>query len=346
MKKITLIAAAALVVLASCTKTQIIESPADQKVIGFENFLHKATKANTNTVETDLRGQNIDVNCYLMDKVTDPTSASLYFAENLTYQTGKWNTANVHYWPNTTWNSPTQSLSFFAVYPENNTFSAANYLTNPTNKPSFTYEVKTTSATQEDVLVASAENQIYTTNSTNGQVALQFDHALTQIVLQVRGQYNIANVNYKISAVSFGDNADKNAGTLKFNGTYTFGGAMVASGDATASYAYPILSDISSTGIIGKEGYESLGDDNAPLIIMPQEITTNKSYIHITYTATTADGVVLFNGTKKVALTAITWTSKQKVTYQITLPNDAREITYNVSVNGWTDATGGTLTLN
>src|SRR5574344_1399465 len=147
MKKVFLLAATAILVLASCTKNQIIETPSDQKTIGFSAFTHLSTKAlpiigdNIKTETADIK-----VYSYLMNGTTGATTPNTaFFDDVLDYTASAWQTDPVRYWPSTTvGTTPSKSLSFFAFYPSDaavSNYAATNYLTSSDNKPSFTYTV-------------------------------------------------------------------------------------------------------------------------------------------------------------------------------------------------------------
>lgn len=342
MKKIFLLASIAIMVLAGCSKNEVLDTPATSKAISFDSFIHKATKATPIIGEASLRGENLGLVSYRMNALVNPTGATVFFSGPLSYIT-KWDTNPIHYWPSTTWgNDKSESLSFFAYRPSGLAYNGDAYMANPATKPSFEYTIPNLSTNQEDILVASDENLTYESNTPNGQVNLIFNHALTQVVLMVKGQMNDLGyeTTYKISSVTIGKDADANNGVLFDYGVYTYG-LNWSSLSGHASYDYPILA-ANTNGLIGVAGYTNLGDDNAPLMLMPQDIAATTAYIHVTYTAEIGE-TITFDGTKKVALTAITWEPQNRVVYQLTLPSDAKPITYNVNVSPWDDNTNQPL---
>src|SRR5574344_277641 len=141
MKKVFLLAATAILVLASCTKNQIIETPSDQKTIGFSAFTHLSTKAlpitGTNIITETA---DIKVYSYLMNDTTGTTTTNTAFFDDVLDYTGSpaaWQTDPVRYWPSTTvGKAPSKSLSFFAFYPSDavvSNYAADNYLTSSDN---------------------------------------------------------------------------------------------------------------------------------------------------------------------------------------------------------------------
>ena len=338
MKKIFLLAATAIMILASCTKNEIIQTESDQKVIGFNAFTHLSTKAlpitGTNiTTET----ADIQVYSYLMNGTSGTvTGNSLFFSDVLDYASSKWDTNPTRYWPVTTvGDTPSQSLSFFAFYPSTaavSSYSADNYLTSNANKPSFTYTVPAV-ATQEDLLVASKELQTYKGCATDGQVDFTLGHALSQIAFSACGKDG--NLKYYVTEITIGN------GDIKNVGTYTYGTGMSAtSGEKNYTYtptSYPVIE-----GTTSPTPTVAFTEGNPFFMLMPQTIDlkiTVKYYV--TDTESPANNILGSSSspvTKTVTLSSAAWAAGTKYIYTLTLPSDTYPITYSVTVTDWTNS--------
>lgn len=340
MKKVFLLAATAILVLASCTKNQIIETPSDQKTIGFSAFTHLSTKAlpitGTNIIT---EAADIKVYSYLMNGTTGTTTTNTaFFNDVLNYTAPSWQTDPVRYWPSTTVGTATKSLSFFAFYPFDaavSNYAADNYLSSSANKPSFTYTVPAV-ANQKDLLVASKEHQTYTGCATDGQIDFQFAHALSQIAFSAKGKEG--NLKYYVKEITIGNSDIKNVGT------YTYGGSMVATAAAgTENYTYNPTSYPVITGTTTPTDAVAFTDGNPFLMLMPQTIALKVTVkYYVTDTETPANNILGDSTTpvtKTVTLTSGTWEGGKKYTYILTLPSDTYPITYSVAVTNWSDAT-------
>lgn len=178
MKKYFILAAAAVALMASCTKTEVVETVNDQDAITFNAFFHKATKA------ADVTSDNIAA-----FEVTAMLGTDTYFSSFAVSKNGSaWTYSPVQYWP------ATGTLDFFAWAP---TASGSDIVKNAYNN--FTITPVADPASQRDFVVArtqGAKDAASGNNATNG-VTINFRHAMSQIALEV---YNSnPNLQYDIT---------------------------------------------------------------------------------------------------------------------------------------------------
>lgn len=349
MKKVFLLAATAILVLASCTKNQIIETPSDQKTIGFSAFTHLSTKALPITGGNIItETANIKVYSYLMNGITSTTTTNTaFFDDVLDYTSSAWQTDPVRYWPSTTVGTATKSLSFFAFYPSDaavSNYAADNYLASSANKPSFTYTVPAV-ADQKDLLVASKEHQTYKGCATDGQIDFQFAHALSQIAFSAKG--DMAALKYKVTNITIGNTITAD---IYPTGTYTYGATTPWSSitGTKTTYSYPNAgfpaAGIDGTTVTVLDGkVNSSTVNNTYLMLLPQTVTNSK--INVTYSVEDAAGNVILPSTTKTTDITYTWAPGSKYTYILTLPSDTYPITYSVDVTDWNNATDTGVTF-
>lgn len=178
MKKFFIFAAAAVVAMASCTKTEVVETAKDQNAINFAPFFHKATKA------VDVTSDNISA-----FEVTAMLGADTYFSSVAVSKSGSaWTYSPVQYWP------AEGTLDFFAWAP---TASGSDIVKNAYNN--FTITPVADPASQRDFVVARTQGtkEATTGNGAQNDVSINFRHAMSQIALKV---YNgNPNLQYDIT---------------------------------------------------------------------------------------------------------------------------------------------------
>lgn len=221
MKKYLIIAAAAVVAMASCSKTDVVENAKDQDAINFAPFFHKATKA------VDVTSDNINA-----FEVTAMLGTDTYFSSVAVSKSGSaWTYSPVQYWP------ASGTLDFFAWAP---TASGSDIVKNAYNN--FTITPVADPASQRDFVVARTQGtkDAETGNGAKNGVSINFRHAMSQIALKVyngnpnlqyditgwrvvgvdgSGIYSLADANTdgtgKIAYANWSDN------TNDFGGAYT-----------------------------------------------------------------------------------------------------------------------------
>ncbi len=333
-KNLFLMAVVGTIALTGCSESEILETELDQKAIGFENFMHKATRA------TEINNGNVtNVDFSIQSYFNDGTD--FYTNQTLDYASSKWDTNPTKYWPydcvTEGTHTATKSLSFFAY---NVGSYSKNGYTGSSTKPTLTYTVAAAAADQVDVLAGYVESRIWQTSDANSVVPLAFNHILSEICFTLVGEDNA--YQYDVTSVTIGGNASGDA-QLYPTGTYTYGQAAGALSSLTGTKA--IYSYTGSPALTLASGDAATALTDNVLMLIPQAATS--SVITVTYKVTDpATNIVLFDGTKTTGTLAETWNNGKKYTYAITLPTGAHAIMYSVSVNAWSSETPVSLELN
>lgn len=236
MKKTTLILAGLALLAASCAKTEVISNGAQDngKGIGFSAYTARHTKAAQQDVTTEsLSSFNVTALKHGADeKYIDNVS----FSKN----GNVWESSNKYFWPN-------YALDFYAY----NTPGGNTPFTSSFTSASQTIAVTpaTELANQEDLVAAKAENKTFANANVNGAIDLEFNHYLTQIVVQAK---NSNTTNYKVEVKG------AKIARLAGEGTYTFGTEkMVATdGKVNSSTSTSYSTTFSTAKILTAEAQE------------------------------------------------------------------------------------------
>lgn len=275
MKKFFILAAAAIVTMASCTKTEVVENAKGQDAISFNAFFHKTTKANLTT------GDNIAA-----FEVTAMLDNKTYFeAVNVSKSGSAWTYSPVQYWP------ASGSLDFFAWAP---TTSGTGIYKNAYNV--FTVTPAQDAASQYDFVVARTQGSKAATtgNGAKNGVTVNFRHAMSQIAVKVFNgnknlQYDI--YGWKVCGVDVDGTF-----SLKDDNTDTKDAAKLAYSDWTdnaANFTGMFFDDFSKYNKINTSANEESSDAAAitgatSMILVPQ----TGSAAATDYTSSTASAVM------------------------------------------------------
>ena len=327
MKKFYLIAGAALVMLAGCTKTELVSTENEQKPIAFENFVHKTTKA-TEAVETTVEANGFGVSAFYT--LNSSSSSSAYFENiDVAYTSADDRYKTTYYWP------LEGTMDFYAVYPKDYSITSSTKTID-----SFSTEGAV------DLMVASKTGESCATHSTTATtVPMSFSHVLTQVYFAIKGEEAVNN--YKVEKIIL---EAKNGATY----TYSTGAWTTPSTDKTYTYYAP-----SSAVTFKGSNYVVFGTkaDNS-LMLIPQSDVTVKIY----YTVETPAGAVLakfnedtagnnhqyksFVASSSTVTTDVDWAKGTTVKYQLTLPLGGKPIEFTATVNAWATETGQEVTWN
>ena len=183
MKKFFFCAAAAIVALASCSKTQVVYNDAPEEI-----SFKAVTGAITKDVQTaNAFTQDMGVIAYQSGK-TDVYFENAQFEEKTVDATITWNGTTPKYWP------IDSSLDFFVYSP----YQASGV--NPTNTAdSKTLEVivADNGTNQDDYLYSTA--YITDKSKTSGNIPVDFDHALAYVTVNFSGEDVITLSNAKLN---------------------------------------------------------------------------------------------------------------------------------------------------
>lgn len=374
-----LAAAAALVLSAACTKSEITSSLNDEpQAIGFTNYVSRSlTKAATanyvasgSTLITDF-----GVYSWVKANATTPWSANnnlftgaaegaptfmsnvdVTFGGDEEGDSGSNNTYTpLRYWPS---GDTPSGLSFFAYYP----YNAAGFVLPSAILGDATFTVQTTAAAQVDLMVSDvvADQYYGATNSAyqsgaEGTVDLKFYHMLTKVKFVFKTDNEDANTtvtltNAQLSGIftkntltnTYTKGATANAGST----THEWGTANTAAGfDVTISGATPATTNrVLSTDV-------TACTDADTFLMVPQTIAADQQKIAVTWTVATTGSATITN-TKTIDLNDIKnsgahidWAKNNQVTYTITIGPKPIRFTATVDTD-WASVTNGTVSVN
>lgn len=199
-----------------------------------------------------------------------------------------WESTDKCYWP------ATGNLSFFGY-----NIDDAQYKTE-SGKPTLTYTIKSTIATQEDLLVSQLLNKEYSTTA----ISLPFKHALSQVLFTVEG--DDANLTYTVEKIEIKQ--------VSSTGTYDYESSAWTTTATLADYTITPTNPVKVTGTTS----ENFVDADGVAILMPQEVADKT--IEVTYSAKYTNGDV---GVKVESPATVTlkgsWTNGKKTTYKLVL---------------------------
>lgn len=377
MKKYFILAAAALVTLASCVKNDADTSVYQQgRQISFSAVTGLATKAaiTDNYFPTD--AGNFGVYAYYVAEGTwaanFATSALYMGTANGSGDAGDattgvsveydsdlkiWKPSETYYWP------LEGKLTFFAYYPATLATPAFDLSAKQFSTGAFT--VNTTVTEQKDVLVSSfaedktsSTTQQYVFGAGEGQnsgdnkgVQIQFKHMLSQIVFTAAADATVfgRGFSFKINDITVGARGTSAGMTIVPGSTPSWTAP-------TTLATFDILSeDFPNSEVTGGIAANWLGNSQSaqigsPLLMIPNadfvggEGDADDDYFTVTYTLyRTSDGLDM--GTKTVKLwfknnktsPVTNWQPGKKYTYRLTI--GLEEIYFAPQVGNWEDAT-------
>lgn len=184
MKKI-ISGIAVLMLLVSCSKEEVIDVNHDGDEITFDVVTNSATRA------ADVYCNSNKPKEFYVSAISD--GMSYIDEDHIAYENGSWvNKSGVRYWPET-------AVDFYAYYNDNNSYSWS--VENQKAVAKFVdFTVNDNVADQQDLIYAVKTSQSKPgENDVNTPVALNFRHALSQIVFQAKNTN--ANLYVEISGV-------------------------------------------------------------------------------------------------------------------------------------------------
>jgi hypothetical protein len=366
MKKFFLIAAAAAMVLSSCSKNSVSEDTSAGNAIGFGTYSNKATKADGTLITGNALGSGAKFGVwgYLTLSANWSTGSSVGFMKNqeVDFDGSKYDYNPKRYWPKDEANN---KLSFYAYYPFNGTGITP---TVTTGLGSYTFTVQHESKNQIDFMVSNlAKNLTYTNagnastatdpgtgSGTPGLVKLAFHHMLTQVNVKLA---TTADKDTKVSITSITFKGIKNSGTLTvkpntanddMDTPATNWWATNATTDdfpvtlSASSVELPTLtlsaSELADPATIATSKYISVSTANeGSLLMIPNSFGTNPQIeIKYDYVTTVNSDKVKVSDTATATLSTA-WEMNTNVTYYLMLDLNSRVIKFTAEVVKWTD---------
>ena len=301
-----------------------------QTAIGFKSFVEKNTKA-LSTAPGDLK-QDFWVYAYY-DSIGDNSSVKLkpnfmdnqhviYGASGFTYSPTK-------FWPET------GDVNFYAYTPNTSKHITITKpaLADSLGYPVFTYTVDSLITSQEDLLVAQAEDQ----DGINGNVNFNFDHALTKIAVCARtaGNYQAQGATVKITGITFSNIVNSKSFSFDRYTNISDVSSWWASLDpvTTASYS-PRLGSSVTVPYYVTDTFLVVTPNDQSLLMIPQNFTGTSANLRITYQISYSDGSATQFFTKYIPLNGtIAWNPGSFVNYALTI--NLSMITFTASLNDW-----------
>ena len=316
--------------MAGCSKSEVVDTPNGDgnTPIKLKTFVGKSVKA-TETKTDNLTA--FQMTAYTTSAAFPGTASTdeptPFIASQIVSRTGEsspysWPYTGPQYWPQG------KKVSFFAYAPTTGVTYAAPAAA---GWPGFTYTVAA-EASQADLVVAQRTSQDATSN--NGSVALNFNHALSQILFSAK----CANADFTAVVKTIELSGIQNAGTYTFATSATEGTAIEGSWSGVkGAEGYAYLTN--GTAAIAKTTSDPIAGTNGALMLMPQTLTGAKLKVVYTVTIGSGDSEQSFDVTKENVELTGTWAPGMKYTYDLTLVSDATAITIVPGVNTWTTGT-------
>ena len=320
----------AIAAMAGCSKSEVVDTPNGDgnTPIKLKTFVGKSVKA-TETKTDNLTA--FQMTAYTTSAAFPGTASTdeptPFIASQIVSRTGEsspysWPYTGPQYWPQG------KKVSFFAYAPTTGVTYAAPAAA---GWPGFTYTVAA-EASQADLVVAQRTSQDATSN--NGSVALNFNHALSQILFSAK----CANADFTAEVKTIELSGIQNAGTYTFATSATEGTAIEGSWSGVkGAEGYAYLTN--GTAAIAKTTSDPIAGTNGALMLMPQTLTGAKLKVVYTVTIGSGDSEQSFDVTKENVELTGTWAPGMKYTYDLTLVSDATAITIVPGVNTWTTGT-------
>ena len=337
MRKNFYLAALAVLALASCSKSEIIdEKPtADKTPMVFTSYAGAETRAAadaSNVVVGDLQTDGFKV-VGVEKESTSATTGNVYL-NNLTYSwngtASKYdNAAGVkYYWPN-----KNTYMDFHAVYP------AGKTITLGTNNigASINYAAYAEADFAEDVVAANKLNEsclAHTTPATVSSVALAFSHIKNQVSFAFCSNSDDTNLTTTVKSVKL---------TYVKSGTYTY---ATSSADAawgsqvnettTPKEYYATATAVEKLATSGTQSYTALGTG---LLMIPAAAALTVTVEYDVKQTNNGNYVVSdFTGKNAKTFTITPSAMNTKYLYNVKLPVGVEPITFTATLSDWTDS--------
>ena len=343
MKKITIIATAALAALMSCSKIETVQPAVQPTEVDFQ-VLSYAVGTKASTVEFT----NSDFGTYAWYNGNDGSDAQAFMVNTkVTKQAGIWKAAiGKYYWPKA------GSLDFISYSPFKGTDGSTDSMPAVTAS-SLVYNNYTVNG--EDLMYADkATGRTFITTESDSSVPTLFHHALSKVSFEfITGD---PNITYHITKVELLNVIENGSLSLSLSGT----GWNLPSdiekvgwtrGTDPVSYAViniPESLEVTSEAI--DKPHAAKCTQAKDIIVLPQHLAEQKVRITADITAPlpTGDGTYLQTGAvmegKLVTQQVPWWGMNKAITYIIYLQR-GEEITFSASASDWTSGGASVLTI-
>lgn len=332
MKANYIFAALAVVALASCSKSEIVEQnpTAKEQAIAFTNYTGAATRASVLDA-TGLASKGFGAYTFLNESTSDAT----IYLNNEKISTASWTYTNTQFWPKDEANNKL-NFYFYAPYSEDANITAPSTATAKT----IDFTVNGTVANQTDLLWAPAvKDAVYsTTNADNGhKVKAEFKHALSRIGF--KAQSTTPGVTIVVKDVKITGTFNP-GGTMKLDNASDATDVWSSKTTAAAKTYDPALTD-ETNGVTLPDATTSaagaltqLNADTDYIMVIP---TSTKYTIYVEYDAVmgTGDNAVTTNNKITLAESASAFEFAMGKAYTFNLKIGLNAIEFTATVGGW-----------
>lgn len=319
MKKLFFLAAAATIALSSCVKNDTVYTDA-QTPMEFKAFNVASTKA---PIEGTTFEQNISVFAVYNN------SGKAYFPETTFAKntTGVWSGQPARYWPTT------GKMDFAAYSPADAGDATPTYATVADGGSISKISVvcpDNDAADQKDIIYGNLLNDIVCPQT--APVAMQFHHALAQIVLKVKQGVAATADTYQITVKKVTLNNLVLGGTLDITPAAT---STIGWSSKNAAVAY----EVDATNHVLTTDYTALKG----VLVVPSDQTSVTIVYDITVDGNTNEVEQTVNLNTSTTTEADKWEAGKKYTYNINI--NLKEIEFAPVVEPWVDAPEKDITI-
>lgn len=305
MKKVLVIATAAIVALASCTKSEVVYNQGQQE-IGFRQFTGSMTKAETNL--SDLVGgpTTMGVFAHISGSSTQPYFLNAKFVKP---ESGnKWGGEPKLYWPL----QDKLDFTVYAPYVIGTTYNATGGV--------LTVQVADNTTAQQDFLYG--KERYIDKGKTSDAVSVVLKHALSKLTFQVKS--NVSDL-FTITKVELVDAIQDGSFKVTY-GVETSIAPITGSTKGTCDV-------YNGSCVVTKDAYSQLGSK----LVFPTGSGSNEAKLKITYNMVDATGLVA------VVNLNHDWSTGKHYTYSVDI--NATEILLTPTVEEWTPETRTPITV-
>lgn len=297
-------AASAMMILASCSKTEVVYQDQDPQEIGLFSIVKKQTKAAEEGTAFPFNAMYVAASISGSEAIED----GVYFDKTEFRQEGDYFTGE-KYWP-----IQPATLDFLAVAPVDDQALATTF---PTGADTVSVVITNNETNQHDVMYAAAEAR-KEINEAPTAVGMQFNHALAWVFFKFKGDNNVTVNSIAVNA--------------KYNGTLA-----IKNGENGLSVNWDIaqttVQDVNvpgaDNGVELTTAEQSFGNG---LLVVPG---TGVKFT-ISYTITDPDGTTSHDYTYTYGEgdgENVVWAAGKKYTYSISM--NVNEIRIDPSVTDW-----------
>lgn len=350
MKKSYLLGLLALTVAAtSCSNEEPAAVNNADNVIEFGTYVGRDALTRGSVFTTDnMKNDGFGVfAAYTAQDNYAAQTMNFMYNQQVTYSASAWTYSPLKYWPN----NPGDKVSFFAYAPYNVAGAALD-----ASLAKITYTVADAVAAQKDLTVADALKD-QTKQSITDKVTFNFKHVLSRIGLNVEAQVDLVNsdatgetdnttangalapeTNIKVTKVELIGKFDKQGVIDLTNSTWS----DVAPAASDVIYTWDDANFVSSVATNVTTTKQQLNDNAHYAMIIPQDMTTNKVKLRVTYVVTTTDAA-LAGGKSEITNTITSdefaFNFQQGKAYMFNLHLGMTSVKFDASVSDWDTAT-------